>query len=117
MWDCECRGCVIEAKDLMRFQLALGNIMRQQMDSWPADPKMVGEDLVGLLQLSPGLPTFQGCRGHVELCLWQDGLKTRERSKEERQKEREEKKKKKAGKSTYGWLAALSIFSLVTSIS
>ena len=25
-------SCVIEAKDLVRFQLALGNIMRQQMD-------------------------------------------------------------------------------------
>lgn len=49
-------SCMIEAKDLMRFQLALGNIMRQQMD----------------------------------------GLKTRERSKEERQKEREEKRQTKA---------------------
>eukprot|EP00913_Durusdinium_trenchii_P018457 g17340.t1 len=49
-------SCVIEAKDLVRFQIALGNIMRQQMD----------------------------------------GLKTRERSKEERQKEREEKRKAKA---------------------
>mmetsp|Transcript_14840 Transcript_14840/g.27831 ORF Transcript_14840/g.27831 Transcript_14840/m.27831 type:complete len:148 (-) Transcript_14840:56-499(-) len=49
-------SCIVEAKDLLRFQLAVGNIMRQQMD----------------------------------------GLKTRERSKEERQKEREEKRKAKA---------------------
>eukprot|EP00931_Biecheleriopsis_adriatica_P093555 TRINITY_DN67290_c0_g1_i1.p1 TRINITY_DN67290_c0_g1~~TRINITY_DN67290_c0_g1_i1.p1 ORF type:complete len:154 (-),score=43.80 TRINITY_DN67290_c0_g1_i1:139-600(-) len=52
-------SCAVEAKDLVQFQLALGNVVRQQMD----------------------------------------GLKTRERTKEERRREREEKLKAKAAKS------------------
>ena len=67
---------------IARFQLAVGNIMRQQMDSF------------FLLLLTCHVQEVS-CSCVYHLSLGEDGLKTRERSKEERQKEREEKRKAK----------------------
>ena len=70
---------------LARFQLAVGNIMRQQMDIV----------LQALLLSSDCMRAWWSIEQRQDVEIGEDGLKTRERSKEERQKEREEKRKAK----------------------